>query len=91
MNTAPRYEAPRATLRARFKSLEMSFEDVSVKIGRAPGYLRDYLERGSPRALSYSDAIKLSVILNVPASHLLDVGDATPIPTTAADTPHLYD
>jgi phage repressor protein C with HTH and peptisase S24 domain len=49
---------------------ETSLRAVSQKIGRSPGYLNDFINKGSPTALDMADALAIAKVLAVKPAEL---------------------
>lgn len=52
------------------KERNISLRELSKRLGRAPGYLNDFVKKSSPTTLDMADAIKLAHFLEVNPSHL---------------------
>jgi SOS-response transcriptional repressor LexA len=52
------------------KERNVSLRELSKRLGRAPGYLNDFVKKSSPATLDMADAIKLAHFLEVEPSHL---------------------
>lgn len=52
------------------KERNISLRELSKRLGRAPGYLNDFVKKTSPATLDMADAIKLAHFLEVEPSHL---------------------
>lgn len=60
----------RERLNALVTERETSLRAVSQKIGRSPGYLNDFINKGSPADLDMADAIAVAKVLGVKPTEL---------------------
>ncbi|ADJ22986.1 hypothetical protein Hden_1173 [Hyphomicrobium denitrificans ATCC 51888] len=57
-------------IKERARELDLELADLSKRLGKKRGYLHDYLERGSPKAMPVDLKIRLATELKIPPHRL---------------------